>query len=92
MPPPVPQRESRAGLITAVVILSILFVTVTVLYIYADGERRREIQTRVSAEQERTLSENKTETLAAPGITARPGQPFRVQLDDFGFSFTPKPP
>lgn len=46
MPPPIPQRESRAGLITAVVILSILFVTATVLLISVNADKDRAIQDR----------------------------------------------
>jgi hypothetical protein len=41
---------------------------------------------------ERALAANKTERLSAPSVIAMPGQPFRLQLDDLGFAFTPRYP
>ena len=40
---------------------------------------------------ERALAENKTERIAAPRITTRPGLPFSLQIGELGFSFTPRP-
>lgn len=39
---------------------------------------------------ERTLAENKTERVAAPSITVLPGHPFKIQVGDLGFAFTPR--
>lgn len=39
---------------------------------------------------EHTLSENKTERIAAPSIVTLPHQPFRLQVGELGFAFTPK--
>jgi hypothetical protein len=40
---------------------------------------------------ERVISDNKTETVAAPNITTRPGQPFSVQFsEDLSFTFVPR--
>jgi hypothetical protein len=39
--PPVPQQGSRAGLITALVIFVILFVTTTILFIYQSAETKK---------------------------------------------------
>lgn len=38
---------------------------------------------------ERTLAPNKTERISAPQITTRPGQPFRLTIDELEFSFIP---
>jgi hypothetical protein len=40
---------------------------------------------------QRLVAANKTETVAAPGVIALPGQPFSIQFsEDLGFSFTPR--
>jgi hypothetical protein len=39
---------------------------------------------------ERILGENKKEKLAAPTITALPGHPFKIQVGELGFAFTPR--
>jgi len=38
---------------------------------------------------ERILAANKTERISAPSLVARPGERFSLQMDDFGFAFTP---
>ncbi len=40
---------------------------------------------------ERAIAENKMETVAAPGVIARPGQTFAVRIaPDYGFRFSPR--
>lgn len=38
---------------------------------------------------ERTTG-NRVDKLSMPNVTARPGQSFKLQLDDYGFEFTPR--
>jgi hypothetical protein len=45
---------------------------------------------RYTVAMERTLSETKKESVAAPNITTRPGQPFTLRIDDLNFTFTPR--
>ena len=33
---------------------------------------------------------NRIDRLSAPSVTTRPGQSFKLQLDDYGFEFTPR--
>jgi hypothetical protein len=45
MPPPISPQGSRTGLVTALVVFVILFVTTTILWIYENAERRNRDQT-----------------------------------------------
>jgi len=45
MPPPLSPQGSRTGLVTALVVFVILFVTTTILWIYENAERRNRDQT-----------------------------------------------
>ncbi len=39
---------------------------------------------------ERALTENKTERVSAPSVVTLPGSPFKIQIGDLGFAFTPR--
>jgi hypothetical protein len=39
---------------------------------------------------ERVLAENKKEKIAAPAIIVLPGHPFKIQVGELGFAFTPR--
>ena len=45
---------------------------------------------RYSIAVERMLGENKKESLSAPTVVVLPGHPFKIQVGELGFAFTPR--
>ena len=70
--PPAAQQGSRAGLITALVIFVILFVTTTILWIYQNAEATR-LSEELARQSQKYAPAVSDEDLASPAYTALAG-------------------